>query len=81
MGRKVIIELPYEDDLPMHLIDVKPGEGKRVSVLEQVKWLELTNHGNSDELPHICSAAVALFQLGAGSFEDCFAQSIVWMRG
>lgn len=79
MGRQIIIELPYEKDLPMTLADVKPGEGK--PILEQIDWLGKTNYGNNDELPDIFAGAVALFQLGVGSFEDCFHQSVVWMRG
>lgn len=79
MGRQIIIELPYERDLPMRLVDVKPGEGE--PILAQIQWLDATNHGNNDELPDIFACAVALFQLGVGSFEDCFKQSVVWMRG
>lgn len=79
MGRQIIIELAYEQDLPMTLADVKPGEGE--PVIEQIRWLEKTNYGNNDELPEIFAGAVALFQLGVGSFDDCFKQSVVWMRG
>lgn len=81
MGRKVVIELPYEDDVPMHLVDVRAGEPRRLSIVEQIKWLDETNYGDSSELPDIFACAVALFQLGAGRFEDCFMQATVWARG
>lgn len=78
MGRKVEIQLPYEDDLQLKLIDVAPGSGR--PIISGMAWLAQT-HSAEGELAEIFATTVALYQADAGTLEDCFEQSIVWARG